>query len=352
MGEKLEARIARLRNDVKATPREPLPRIRLGDSLLEASQWEAAADAFRQALGLNPVPDDAIDAHFGLAKAAGMLDRCDESAEHLQAILPQRADFATVHSLLGSALVKLGRFEEADKALNEAVRLEPNDAGTHRMLGALRLAQGRDEEAARAFERATNLDPHRVEAFVVLGTTYLKLGRNESAVKTLRQAVRLDAKSVDAWHNLGRAYVVTNDTAGLAEVRKRLPTLGEEGQRLDRALAEEERPAESSVGEPFWALMQVGPDGQVNGNYMGIERGTQTLIPLFFTRKDAEDAASRVPGHVVRGLNKVGLYGLLKRTSNLRNNWVFALFEPGGGGGRSLTADEMIETYVDKTLRL
>jgi tetratricopeptide (TPR) repeat protein len=157
--EDIEGRITRLRNDVKSTPREPVPRIHLGETLLEASRWEEASDAFRVALRLNPVPNDALNAHFGLAKASGMMDRHDEAATHFLVVVLERPEYALAQSLLGTSLMQLGRLEEAEAALKEAARLDPGAAMPHRTLGALWAHSRRYEEAARAFERAISLDP-------------------------------------------------------------------------------------------------------------------------------------------------------------------------------------------------
>jgi cytochrome c-type biogenesis protein CcmH/NrfG len=262
--ESIERQIARLQSDVKKTPREAVPWIRLGNALIEAQRWDEAIEAFREALRLNPARKDAIDAHHGVGSVAGMIDRYDEAAEHLQAVVRERPEDADSRALLGTSLGQLGRFDEAEAAVKEALRLAPDLPAAHRTLGVLNMQRGRYEEAAGSLEEATRLDRYRPEPFLALGFAYMHLRRYENAEKAFREAVRIAPKSTDAWYHIGLASGVRDNAAGLAEARRTLAGLGAEEKANELLNAVQQRKTmDAALASGRVVLMTPSPEGKL-----------------------------------------------------------------------------------------
>ncbi len=99
--------------------------------------WLRAADAYRQALKLDPAH---VDARNALAVALARLGLMPDAEAQLRMALqaaPQRAD---LHSNLGYLLLLAGRPKEAQEALHTALALNPRDGVAQ---ANLELAQGR-----------------------------------------------------------------------------------------------------------------------------------------------------------------------------------------------------------------
>ncbi|WP_028997836.1 LytR C-terminal domain-containing protein [Azohydromonas australica] len=104
---------------------------------LGSRDWLRAADAYRQALKLDP---GHVDARNALAVALARLGLMPDAEAQLRMALqaaPQRAD---LHSNLGYLLLLAGRSKEAQEALHAALALNPRDGVAQ---ANLELAQGR-----------------------------------------------------------------------------------------------------------------------------------------------------------------------------------------------------------------
>lgn len=104
---------------------------------LGSRDWLRAADAYRQALKLDP---GHVDARNALAVALARLGLMPDAEAQLRMALqaaPQRAD---LHSNLGYLLLLAGQPKEAQEALHTALALNPRDGVAQ---ANLELAQGR-----------------------------------------------------------------------------------------------------------------------------------------------------------------------------------------------------------------
>jgi tetratricopeptide (TPR) repeat protein len=145
---------------------EPAFHSNLGEALRASGQLEAAVNAFRTALALNP-------------------------------------EFADAHGNLGAALMALGRNDEAVESLQVATRINPDFLEAHMNLGNALKNQGRFEEAAASFARVTELNPAMAEAHVNLGNVLKRSGNITAAQAHYEQAIRLCPKLSQAHMNLG-----------------------------------------------------------------------------------------------------------------------------------------------------
>jgi hypothetical protein len=87
-------------------------------------------------------------------------------------------------------------------------------------------------------------------------------------------------------------------------------------------------PHSDDIGEPFWAIMEIDKDNEINGNYYIMSDSTNTYngIPLFFSKYDAELHLSRLPDKfAIRGLRQYHLKGIIS-WSKLHNNYFNIIF--------------------------
>jgi len=129
-----------------------------GEARLKAFDWQAAAEAFRAELEVNP-------AHF-------------ES-----------------NLLLGTLLREEGRTDEALFYLDRAARIRPDDLAVAFSQGAAFVSAGRLEEARRLLERVAAAAPSHVPTRLQLAIVYGRLGETEKAKAAREAAVRLQREA-------------------------------------------------------------------------------------------------------------------------------------------------------------
>lgn len=160
-----------------------------GLALGAANRPPEAAQAFRDALKLDPAHVDALLNLGGLLRRQG--DPAG-AAELFQRALRQRADSVEALIGLGSVLCEAGRFAEALPSLTRAQKLRPDDAGLLVLLGNA-LAALRRPAAPACFEQALKLKPDFVPALAGLGDWNRRGSRPERAVAYLERAAELDS---------------------------------------------------------------------------------------------------------------------------------------------------------------
>ena len=207
-----------------------------GRALLEAGQWDLAAEAFRRALPVvrDPTAEPAI--HRLLGQTLHKLDRLDDAAAHLdraleiyphnvwtllaraavaaarpvgeddparwldlarersEAVVAREPDNALAHLALGTVLLRDGAYVAARDALNEALRLARSPGTTrqaHRVLGEVLKAQGNLGEAATQYRRALGFHALDAEALEGLARLHFQAGRYKEALPLYRRLVQV-----------------------------------------------------------------------------------------------------------------------------------------------------------------
>jgi TolB-like protein/Flp pilus assembly protein TadD/DNA-binding winged helix-turn-helix (wHTH) protein len=211
-----------------------------------ATQLEAAADSFRQALTLDP--------KFALAYA-GLCERYIVEYENTRST----ALIAQAESACGAALKLDGSLREVSAALahlylvsgraaqaaalyRDAIRADPDDADGYMGLGEALDGQQHGTEAEHAFRRAVDVEPTYWEAQTALGNFLFRHGRAAAAIPVYRRVTELIPASPFAFNNLGAALEMTADFGGAAAA-------------FERSLAlEPTRSAYSNLGTVYYFL--------------------------------------------------------------------------------------------------
>jgi TolB-like protein/tetratricopeptide (TPR) repeat protein/DNA-binding winged helix-turn-helix (wHTH) protein len=223
-----------------------------------ATQLEAAADSFRQAL--------AIDPNFALAYA-GLCERYIVEYENTRstalvaqaesacgAALKLDGSLREVSAALAHLYLVSGRRERAAELYRDAIRSDPDDADGYMGLGEALDGQRHGAEAEHAFRRAVDVEPTYWEAQTALGNFLFRHGRAAAAIPIYRRVTELIPASPFAFNNLGAALEMTADFGAAAAA-------------FERSLAlEPTRSAYSNLGTVYYFLGRYADAARMFGH--------------------------------------------------------------------------------------
>lgn len=139
-----------------------------GKQLYQTDQDAEAAEAFKQALQLDP---ELAEAHFRLGLAYDALNKQEEAeAEYKKATesfkkhLEKSPDDAEAHYDLGQTYAGLRQFSDAIREYRQAAKLKNNDADIYYDLGTALMKLAQYDEAASAFSKSLDIDPDNYRA--------------------------------------------------------------------------------------------------------------------------------------------------------------------------------------------
>lgn len=158
-----------------------------GNELARQDRDQEAADAYKQAVAINP---DFAEAHLKLAMEYDVLQqRKDAETEYkktteaYQKYVRENSKDAKAYFNMGLAYNKIEKPDEAVKAFRQAAKLDPDNTDYEYELG---LALGRAaqyQEAVYALQKAIDLDPDNYRAKDALDKAQIDLQRWQSMVK-------------------------------------------------------------------------------------------------------------------------------------------------------------------------
>ena len=183
-------KISSIRAQLRQEPANVDLYARLGVELFGAGDYDAAADAYLQAVTLEP--DRAAHyADYGVACAcANRLPEALAACRHAVYLFPNDP---IAHQFLGFTLCLSGLFDEGVEAYRRNLALGEDEAEARVWLAsALRLG-GRFEEARIVLEAAARAFPDDFGICLSLSLVYKKLARAEDAARLLHAARRLSA---------------------------------------------------------------------------------------------------------------------------------------------------------------
>jgi len=180
----------------------------LGTQLVFAGEPGSAADAFREALKLDP---DDTDLAFQRGSALLAAGRGLEALVELTDIEARTSDYR-FSVLIAEVYLEQGQVDRALRALERAER-KAQDAGDRAgqaasliALGEIQRGLGRDADAVESYRRAAAIDPNSWEARYAVGVAFLSAGQPRSAIAPLLEAVALVPDNGDVRLALASAY--------------------------------------------------------------------------------------------------------------------------------------------------
>jgi tetratricopeptide (TPR) repeat protein len=163
-------------------------------------QYREAADAYRQAIKLDPY--NAADAQYALGLVFRDWGKADDEIQAYKAAIRLRPDYTSAYERLGSRYVKSKKFAEAVEVYKQLASLRPGDATAPNSLGEAYLELGKTHEAVESFRQAIRLKPDYGRAYYNLGKSLLAMGNRDAAVEQYNILQNLDQDWAEKLNNL------------------------------------------------------------------------------------------------------------------------------------------------------
>ena len=172
---------------------ESTARFRFGLHLANKGELEAAADAYREALAINPKHSAA---HFNLGSVLTESGKFSSAIEAYGKAIELEPKFSGAYNGMGVALAGNGELEAGIVALSKAIELNPARAKFHIdlawLLATCRDLQYRDPARAIALaEKATELNPAVAIGWNTLGVSLYRHGDYQAAADALLKSLEL-----------------------------------------------------------------------------------------------------------------------------------------------------------------
>ena len=163
-------------------------------------QYREAADAYRQAIKLDPY--NSADAYYALGLVYRDWGKADDEIQAYKQAIRLRPDYTSAYERLGSRYVKSKKLAEAVEVYRQLSALKPGDAIVPNSLGEAYLELGRKEDALESFRQAIRLKPDFGRAYFNLGKCLLAMGNRDAALEQYNILQNLDQDWAEKLNNL------------------------------------------------------------------------------------------------------------------------------------------------------
>ena len=174
-----------------------------GRSYAREKNYEAAIDAYKKALEVNPNYHIAYD---NLGNAYLGKGSYDNALVAYRKALEIKPNYELAHVSLGRLYRIMRRYDDSKSELEKAMELNPDSAYPHRELCWTLKEMGKKADAIEACEQAVALGPDSKFNYAALALVYGDTGKLEDAISTLKKALAIDPDYLLAHQALARIY--------------------------------------------------------------------------------------------------------------------------------------------------
>lgn len=146
----------------------------MGYVLKAMERWDFAAEAFTNAIELNP-DDPAL--YEGRAECHLELNELDQAAEDCTAGLKADPSYSILYSLRGYIHYLSDRYEEAKSDAEDFIRMHPDSIGGYYNLGLIYYSMAEEDLALKMFNRVLSIDSFHARTY--LYKAYIHFNRIE-----------------------------------------------------------------------------------------------------------------------------------------------------------------------------
>ena len=282
-----------MKRALEAAPMEPEVHLNHGKLLHSFGEMDQSANAYTQALQLNPQYGDAYRELAVLLIDAGVLDQATEALimavkldgrdaaafYHLGLIKKMQGleveaidaysmavaikpDYAEAHVNLGKIAIDRGKFDLGERACRQAIAADPSLSQSYVNLGMVLREKKKLDEALVAAKKGADLDPNNGAALSNLGNVYMDLHRYQEASTCFRKAMEFQPSFATSYFNYGNALRLLHvlDKAHYY-YNKALALNPERGEFLhNQGLVYQEQGLHKEALEQFRAAHAASPD--------------------------------------------------------------------------------------------
>ena len=214
-----------------------------GELLFAKGELPAAAEAFQQALKLDPkrqrirVKLGQVFLRLGrveearalkgeiikssadnkdIAKAAELEkeEKFAEAEKIYRRILARHPDNVSAMRLWAALGVRQKQYADAEVLLKQAVELAPDFALAWADLWIVQFEQEKSEDAIKSAKRLINLEPRRANGHLLLGSAHMSAGHHQDALESYDNALEITPDHVGAWCGKGNVSRTIGDQDG------------------------------------------------------------------------------------------------------------------------------------------
>lgn len=179
-----------------------------GGRELDAGNWAAAAESFRQGLELAPA-DPSLRHRLGTALY--QMGDVRGAAEQFEQVIRTAPSYARAHFSLGLILNDSRRFGEAIEQFSIALKYEPGYVEARVQLAGVLARSGRPEEALVHYQQTLEANPTQADAAFGYAMTLIRLRRYEEARNRLADGMKTFSDDPRFGHALARVLVAAPD---------------------------------------------------------------------------------------------------------------------------------------------
>jgi tetratricopeptide (TPR) repeat protein len=172
----------------------------LGFELDGDGQYGEAIKHYREYIRLRPDDINVIRAYALLGRALSMQGQLDAAEEAFRQVLLMQPRHADARGGLADVLLRQERYDDAIGEYRELLRVEPGNAAAHSQLGIALVGRDMEQEAVEEFTRASELNPQEPAARLNLANALASVGRLDEAVIEYRRGLAIAPTHV-ALHN-------------------------------------------------------------------------------------------------------------------------------------------------------
>ncbi|MBZ5577433.1 MAG: tetratricopeptide repeat protein [Acidobacteriia bacterium] len=200
-----------------------------GTKALDEGRYEAAAQAFTQAIAVDPAD---YTAHFNLALAYSLLHRDAEGIAEYRKTLELKPGL--YQAQLNAAILLLQQKSPADALplLQAALAQKPAEFRPRFYLAEAQLATGAFAPAEHSYRAALELDARSAPAQLGLAHALAQQGKLADAAPYFRRAAELDPNYRDALLELAALYEENKQPADAIEIYRQFPDDPAAAERL------------------------------------------------------------------------------------------------------------------------
>ena len=220
---------------IAAEPKSAAEAMERGMSALADKDYDAAVDAFTEAIHLDP------------KNAKAFYNR-------------------------GLAYDGKREFDKAIADLTEAIRLDPKDSGSYCSRGYVYGNKGDPDKAIADCTEAIRLDPNNATAFHNRGCSYTEKRDFDRAIADCTEAIRIDPKDITAFNNRADAYLRKGDVEKATADYKEVFRLNPNDARAcgGRACLHWQKGELDEAIDDFTAAIRIDPENAAAHNNLGV----------------------------------------------------------------------------------
>jgi tetratricopeptide (TPR) repeat protein len=217
-----------------------------GNKYLDASEYDKAVEAYKQAVALDP---ELAPAHFQLGIAYGLVEKQEEAVEDK---LPGEEDEDNSQKKSKKKVEEKKTnseiaFENAIKAYKKIVAKDSKNDAAFYNLGRAYNKLDEDKDAQKALQTAVKLQPENGEYQTEYGMILIKLAEYDLAIRALKKAIEIDETNLRAAELLEQAEAGKKRVDFGANMIK--PRINQEDSREPRSSRRSKEPDESENPE-------------------------------------------------------------------------------------------------------